>query len=108
MEFLHTKCGGEIDTKTRTCRRCKKHWNWFSFRLTLTEIRPVPAALAKKKPRALRIKPGTTTHAKWGDRIPGVGSVASRLPAWPRWARILVTLVFVVIVVIVVIVLVGR
>lgn len=99
MEFIHTGCGGSINTKTRTCLKCKKHWSWLSFRLTVTEIRPVPAVLAKRKPLALKIKPGTTTHAKWGDKIPGVGTIASRLPNWPRWARILVTIVFVGIVV---------
>ena len=94
MEFYHTKCGGRIDTKTKTCGGCHKHWNWFSWWMSATEIRVVPATKAKKKPKALRIKPGSASHAKWGDALPGVGQVASRLPNWPRWVRILVTAVF--------------
>ena len=103
MEFYHTKCGGRIDAETRTCLKCKKHWDWFSFRFTLTEIRPAPARYAQEKPRALRVKPGTTSYATWGDKVPGVGSIASRLPSWPRWVRILVTLVFVGIVIVVIV-----
>ena len=100
MEFYHTACGGRIDTKTRTCLRCKRHWNWFSFRFTLTEIRPVPASLTRSKPKLEPwVKPKPTSYAKWGDRLPGVGIVASKLPNWPRWARILVTLILIGIVV---------
>ncbi|MBA7679117.1 hypothetical protein ES703_87400 [subsurface metagenome] len=99
MEYLHTRCGGLIDIKTRTCLKCKKHWGWLAFRFTLSEIRLVPATMAKNKPRALRIKPGTASYSKWGDRIPGVGAIASRLPSWPRWARILVTVAFILVVI---------
>ena len=98
MEFYHTVCGGSIDTKSRSCLKCKKRWSWFSFKFTLTEIRPIPATLAKEKPKALRIKPGTTSYAKWGDKVPGVGAIASRLPNWPRWARHLTTAILIAVV----------
>lgn len=36
------------------------------------------------------------SYAKWGDKIPFVNVVASKLPSWPRWARISVTCILVV------------
>jgi len=81
--YVHTECGGEIDVKGRECIRCKKKWNPISFIFDPTGIRPVKVRVPYepiKKP---------VTYAKWGDKIPGVGTIASLLPNWPRWARIL-------------------
>jgi hypothetical protein len=40
MKYYHTRCGGAIDVKTKTCTRCKKKWNWFTWWFN-NEIRPV-------------------------------------------------------------------
>jgi len=29
--YYHTDCGGLIDTRLRSCTKCKKKWNWFMF-----------------------------------------------------------------------------
>jgi len=103
VRFQHTACGGDIDTKTKTCTRCKKHWNWFTWWMTATEIRPVPE---RTRPGTLKVagrkKPIRVQYASWGDRLPGVGAIAGRLPNWPRWARIVSTLVVIGIVVVIV------
>lgn len=109
MRFMHTKCGGSIDTRTRTCIKCKKHWNWLTWWTTATEIRPMPEVPTRKPRRAsaeaLRAKKyhPRKQYAGWGNKIPGVGTIASRLPNWPRWTRILVTVAFVAVVVLIII-----
>ena len=102
MRFIHTKCGGNIDTKAKTCTRCHKQWNWFTWWMTATEIRPmpeVPGLRASKLKVSGEREPSRAQYAGWGNKVPGVSTIASRLPNWPRWARILVTLAFVGIVV---------
>ena len=62
---------------------------------TFNTISPVPETQeAVKKQVYTRLEGSKTgkTHAKWGDKIPGVGNVAGLLPNWPRWLRITVTL----------------
>ena len=94
MRYIHTKCDGNIDIKTRTCTKCKKHWNWFTWITTATEIRPIAEVPTQKVgDRTLRIK--RKQYASWGDKIPGVSIIAGRLPNWPRWARLLTTGTFV-------------
>jgi len=98
MKFIHSKCGGDIDIKTKTCTRCKKHWNWFTWWMTATEIRPIAEMPTQKVgDRVHRVQ--RKRYASWGDKLPGVGAIASRLPNWPRWARIVSTLVVIGIVV---------
>ena len=85
MKYIHSGCGGEIDTRRRKCLLCGKKWTLISFWLTAGEIRPykVEAGAVKR----------TTSYARWADRIPFVPVVAGHLPNWPRWARILSTVV---------------
>lgn len=91
--YIHTECGGEINTKGRRCTRCKKKWNPISFIFDPTGIRPTKVRVPYEPMR----KP--TTHARWGDKIPGVGTIAGLLPNWPRWLRILSVVVIIGIVV---------
>lgn len=97
MKYIHQTCGGLIDTKTRTCTKCHKKWTWLAWWMTATEIRPIPEPSKKAKGVTYRkgtgVKPTRMQYAEWGNKIPGVGAIASRLPNWPRWARILVTVV---------------
>lgn len=84
MPYIHVGCGGVVPLRFPVrCRKCKHKWPWTvmfaptppkDMRFVITP--PVPAR-------------GTTQYAKWADRIPGAGLVASKLPKWPRWARIL-------------------
>ena len=92
MKFIHTACGGTIDVKTKTCTGCKKHWNWFTWWMTATEIRPV-ATLPSRKVGNRTSRVNRKQYASWGNKVPGVAAIAGVLPNWPRWARILVTLV---------------
>lgn len=120
MQYLHTACGGLIDTKTRNCTRCHKHWTLLTWWTTATEIRPVPERPSRRRTILSPAKPGTRSkkevrkaaqrvvagrrrYAGWGDTIPGVGTIASRLPNWPRWARILITVAFVAVIVVVIV-----
>ena len=92
MRYIHIKCGGTIDIKTRTCTGCKKHWNLFAWWTTATEIRPVREIPTQKAgDRVIRVQ--RKQYASWANRLPGVSTIASGLPNWPRWARILSTLV---------------
>lgn len=106
MEYIHTKCGGLIEAKTRTCTRCHKHWNLLAWWTTVTEIRPVPEKQDRPKGIPYRkdagMEPTRKQYSKWGDAIPGVSALASRLPNWPRWSRLLTSLIFVGIVIVVI------
>lgn len=93
MRFMHTKCGGDIDIKTKTCLRCSKHWNWFTWWMTATEIRPVAEIPTRKVgDRAISLKPTRKQYAGWADKVPGATLLPGMLPNWPRWARILATI----------------
>lgn len=94
MRFMHTKCGGEIDVKTRQCRRCKKKWDPISFKLDPIGIRPIVDKFGRPK----LDKHGRTEEEhisslpKWMTTFigaPYLDAVVSKLPKWPRWARIL-------------------
>ena len=90
MILVHKKCGGIINKSNRTCSKCSRKWNIISFLFTPTDIRLVNSRInGEVKP----IKKGTTSYAKWGDYLPGVAQVASRLPNWPRWLRVLSVLI---------------
>jgi len=88
MRFYHTKCGGEIDVRSRRCLKCKKKWNPISFRFDPTGIRPIVDR--KGRPLPDRIVP-KVERKTWG--VPYLYTVVSKLPKWPRWARILTTVV---------------
>ena len=94
MRYIHTKCGGNIDIETKTCARCKKHWNLFTWWMTATEIRPI-AEIPTRKIGNKTLRVPRKQYSSWADRLPGVSTIASGLPNWPRWARILSTLVVV-------------
>jgi len=110
MSYQHVNCGGEINTKTRTCLKCKKKFGLFSFWLSPTQIRQVTETRKEKLQRVREVteKP-TISKARYAEKlektVPGVAVIASRLPNWPRWARILVTVVLAAVVVGVVIIL---
>lgn len=79
MPWYHAgKCQGDISVLRMRCTKCGKQWNPISFLLDPKGIRHF--SIPKDEP---------TSHAKWGDSIPGVGEIAGHLPDWPRWARIL-------------------
>ena len=85
--WVHSKCGGELDTRIiggRRCLKCKKRWSILSFIFTPSEVRPKMVKIPWEPIR----KP--TSYAKWADKVPlPVGQFASILPNWPRWARVL-------------------
>lgn len=92
MPYYHAKDGGKIHFWRRRCDICGKQWPLgalFSF--------SVPKGMTTFQPdiKVPEIKKGKTTYASWGDKVPGVGTLASWLPNWPRWARILVLVVLV-------------
>ena len=87
MRYIHTKCGGEIHTSKRRCMKCGKKWNILSFWLNPKDIRPDMGRPTTRQ-QVRKIRKGTS-YAKWGDAVPGVPTIASRLPNWPRWARVL-------------------
>ena len=79
MPFYHARrCGGDISLIRMRCKKCHKQWNPVSFFLDPYNIRHYTNP--DKRP---------TTYAKWGNKVPGVGEIASMLPNWPRWARLL-------------------
>jgi len=98
LVYIHTKCGGEVSTNFitgRRCKKCGKKWNPVSFLFTMNEIRPVTIRVPYKAKKGV-------SHAKWGDKIPGVRDFINILPNWPRWARISVTVAFVVVVAVII------
>lgn len=96
MIYRHKEhnCGGEVDLKSRTCLRCKKHWNWFTFLFSpfamRADTRGRPATDSVRK-----LALGKTKIAKWADGHERISWFASHLPNWPRWARILSSLIVV-------------
>ncbi len=87
--YIHAHCGGVV--KGRKCLRCGKKWNIISFWVDPSGIRPQimnREEYEKKSGAKVTVKKGAT-YAKWADKLPGVSTVASRLPNWPRWARLL-------------------
>lgn len=92
MKFMHTKCGGEVDVKSRTCLRCKHKWNPIWLRLDPVGIRAIPGI-----PKKWRTEPSKKTAAPaWAEQVPLLTGFVDRLPKWPRWARILVTVLILV------------
>jgi len=91
MPYIHKGCGGQIKwffllPLPPRCTKCKKSWS--------------PAVLYGAPPKdmtyistRIEIK-RHEDYAKWGDKIPYVGTVAGFLPKWPRWARILSFIIF--------------
>jgi hypothetical protein len=87
MPYIHKKCGGEINwipflPLPPKCTNCGKRWN------PLIQFGP-PRKDMFFMPPEVKVPSGSTTYASWGDKIPGVPIIASRLPNWPRWARVL-------------------
>lgn len=80
--YTHTKCGGTIDIRHRSCLKCKKRWSIIDFVIDPVGIRPI---LIKEE-----VSTKKRTYASWADKLPYVGIVAGVLPNWPRWLRILV------------------
>jgi hypothetical protein len=52
LAYIHTKCGGIIDSKNRECTKCHKRWNWFWFYFNPGEIRPAPKAMQERIDKA--------------------------------------------------------
>lgn len=89
MPYIHTHCGGEVNFWTRRCKKCgKKCASVFSY------FSLIPPKNMIFDPR-YEVKHGKTSYAKFGDRVPGAGLIASWLPNWPRWARILTAIIIV-------------
>jgi len=92
IEYIHSVCGGRLNTQKRMCLRCKKKWGIIGWWLDPTGIRPIRVKVPYEPVRR-------TTYANWADKIPFVPQFASLLPNWPRWARILSFVVFIIVVV---------
>ena len=91
MPYYHKKCNGRISILRRRCTKCGKTWPisaWFQY--------PPPKDMTK-----FIVEKEPATYAKWGDRIPFVSVIATRLPNWPRWARILFTCILVAIIIVI-------
>ena len=93
MPYYHVRCGGEIRWYPPfpippKCKRCGRVWSPLVMygppRKDMNFLVSLP-----------ELKKGKTTYAKWADKFPGAGTMASRLPNWPRWARMLTALVLV-------------
>lgn len=99
MRFTHTKCGGEINTKTRQCKRCKKKWDPISFKIDPVGIRPMVDSKGRPKlDRKHEEKEPVSSIPRWmmfAAGVPYLDAVVSKLPKWPRWARILTAAVIV-------------
>ena len=93
MNYIHRKCGGSIDTTKRVCAKCGKKWDRVSIWTDSTNIRLSPHGSPSSAVGSKIIGTGQTSYAKWGNKVPVVWWVASRLPNWPRWARILSVLI---------------
>jgi len=92
MRFYHTKCGGEIDVRTRQCLRCKKKWNPISFRFTPSEIR-----MKQERKTRPAYKPFKQEREVFNKTV-------SKLPKWPRWARILTSIAVLAIIVVIILI----
>jgi hypothetical protein len=95
MGYIHRNCGGEVRWYPPLpippkCAKCKKIWN----PLIIYGFKPKDMIYILPKPQLKRHE----DYAKWGDRIPYVGTIASILPRWPRWARILSFIIFLIII----------
>jgi len=94
MPFIHSNCGGTVNIITGKCSKCHK-----KFKPNSANPHSMPngvyfeAGKRVEKIKARATSKGTTSYAKWADKapVPGVTTIASRLPNIPRWARILVT-----------------
>ena len=100
MPYIHRGCDGEIAFWRRKCKKCGYTW-------------PISVLFAGAPPPDMFfwIKPierGQTSYAKWGDKIPAAGALASRLPNWPRWVRISVAVVSILGIVYLVLKITGR
>lgn len=87
MSYHHTKCHGKIRwfgflPIPPKCKKCGKTWSF------LVIYGPPRKDMYFEAPRTSALK-GDTTYAKWGDRLPLAGVVASLLPSWPRKYRAL-------------------
>jgi hypothetical protein len=81
MPYYHKYCGGKISwvpplPVPPRCNDCGKIWN------------PLVVYGPRPKDMEYRLEREPATYARWADKLPGAGSIASHLPNWPRWARI--------------------
>jgi len=86
MPYYHHKCHGKIRwfpplPIPPKCTKCGKVWN------PLVIYGPMRKDMYFAAPTTSAFK-GTTSYAKWGDKLPLAGVIASLLPNWPRWLRI--------------------
>jgi len=89
MPYYHRTCGGIVPLRWPIrCKKCKKKWPAKTMFAAKPPSDMVFSATPLKAPKVLTEK-GNTSYAKWGDKIPGVAQIASKMPKWPRWARIL-------------------
>lgn len=103
MPYYHKGCEGEIAFWALKCKKCGETWSWttwFSVAPLIDKNRgPAKGMTPFRMPdvKIPKVK-ADTKYASWGDNVPGVGFIASRLPNWPRWARILFSVGLVVLV----------
>lgn len=53
MSYIHTRCNGIIDSKSRQCTKCNKHWGFFNFWFN-NEVRPAPKPMQERINKANR------------------------------------------------------
>jgi len=88
MPYYHKDCWGRVGIVRRKCNKCGKKWTW---RVWFYPKPPSDLIAFYSIPEA---KQGNTSYAKWGDKYPGVGFIASHMPNWPRPIRILSFVLF--------------
>jgi hypothetical protein len=87
MAYLHRDCGGQINLIKRQCKLCGKIW-------TDSKSVIVPPNDWVLMLRGEERKP--TSYAKWADRVPYAGTIASLFPNWPRWLRIMAFILYII------------
>jgi len=97
MPYYHTKDNGKIWFWTRKCSVCGQIWP-----IRYLFAPKVPKGMIWEKDKVV-VPKGPTSYASWGDKFPGVGLIASRLPSWPRWARVLTVSIFFLVILVLVI-----
>lgn len=90
MPYYHIDCGGKIKwypflpIKPK-CLKCGRTWS----PTVVYSSQPAEDLYYLYEGPSFNIPKGNTDYAAWGDKVPGVPTVASHLPNWPRKWRLI-------------------